>query len=324
MSMTCHFDIYEYFNSRDVAEHCKNIGHKLTAIETAYMVWHSNHHTLAEKHSAWQKIIDTMPDEIIFDDNDISLHEFLRVHIQQQKEYLRNFITERENHIYQAKFLPCPTNTWDSSEMFYDDYHECLKAAKISVANNAFGDDIIRIKIVKYSHGLSPSLNEEIVFNKQFQLIGFSPLKRNCNLEDKTFNLSMPTFFREMKLSVSSPFQKGDLVVNVYDTLFGVHRLFVLDDFTFPHREEKVSGLGVDAFRLINAWCMDDSGDIDYKSGLDFLDFEFFRDKTTKSEKLLSTISAYLKGDVHLATLLYTHSRLLKDCDNFEDDDLPF
>ena len=56
-------NIYDFFNSRDIAAHCQKIGHKFTATEMAYIVWHSNHHTLADKHTAWQEIIDTMPDE---------------------------------------------------------------------------------------------------------------------------------------------------------------------------------------------------------------------------------------------------------------------
>ena len=72
-------NIYDFFNSRDVAEHCKNIGHKFTAMEIAFLVWQSNEHTLAEKHTAWQKIIDTMPDEPLPEYYWInnSLHDFL-------------------------------------------------------------------------------------------------------------------------------------------------------------------------------------------------------------------------------------------------------
>ena len=56
------FDIYNFFNSRDVAEHCKNIGQIFTAAEAAYIVWRSNHNTLADKHKAWQEIINIMSD----------------------------------------------------------------------------------------------------------------------------------------------------------------------------------------------------------------------------------------------------------------------
>ena len=72
-------DIYEYFNSRDVAEHCKKLSRRFTGRELAYMIWQSNHHTLAQKIAAWEELIRTMPDETLEDD--VGLHHFLRQYI---------------------------------------------------------------------------------------------------------------------------------------------------------------------------------------------------------------------------------------------------
>ena len=75
-------NIYKYFNSRDIAEHCKKLGHSFSGWDMALLISQSNHHTLQEKAQAWQEIIDTMPDEY---DNGDSLHQFLRDYIDRQK-----------------------------------------------------------------------------------------------------------------------------------------------------------------------------------------------------------------------------------------------
>lgn len=45
-------NIYEYFNSQDMAEHCKKLGRSFTGREVAYLIWQSNHHMLHQKIAA--------------------------------------------------------------------------------------------------------------------------------------------------------------------------------------------------------------------------------------------------------------------------------
>ena len=94
-------DIYEYFNSRDVAEHCKKLGHSFTGRELAYMIWQSNHHNLAQKIAAWEELICKLPDEKLEDGD--SLHNFLDRYITR----LQQFISEFQAEFYSgASFSP--------------------------------------------------------------------------------------------------------------------------------------------------------------------------------------------------------------------------
>ena len=108
-------NIYDYFNSRDIAEHCRNIKYKFTATETAYLVWHSNHHTLADKHHAWQEIIETLPDETFrsnWDFDHHTLHSFLQTYMRLQNEFVKDFCTTKEAYIY----------TYATKRKYEDDY----------------------------------------------------------------------------------------------------------------------------------------------------------------------------------------------------------
>ena len=42
--MSTKIDVYEFINSKDVADICRKTEHKFSAMECAYFVWRSNHH----------------------------------------------------------------------------------------------------------------------------------------------------------------------------------------------------------------------------------------------------------------------------------------
>ena len=56
-------NIYKYIRSKDVREYNDKIGHKFTAMESAFLVWLNYEITLKEKHDAWREIMREMPDE---------------------------------------------------------------------------------------------------------------------------------------------------------------------------------------------------------------------------------------------------------------------
>ena len=82
-------DIYSFINSRDIAEHCRALEHEFTPLEQAIIIYHSKK-PLAERHAAWQSIIDTQPDMEVVEWADSrhirtlheSLHQFLREYIR--------------------------------------------------------------------------------------------------------------------------------------------------------------------------------------------------------------------------------------------------
>ncbi len=149
--MNCPFDIYEYFNSRDIAEHCRNINYKFSAIEAAYVVWHSNHHTLADKHNAWEKIIDTMPDERFhpnWDFNGHTLHSFLRTYMQLQNEFIEDFCKSKDKYVYTYSSLYRYDDCYSPDDIFYDSYEAGIKSIKMKLEENERGN-LTRLMKVK-------------------------------------------------------------------------------------------------------------------------------------------------------------------------------
>ena len=60
--MSSKLDIIDFINSSAIANHCRNIGYRFSALDMAYLIWASEKHSIEEKHNAWQILINTQPD----------------------------------------------------------------------------------------------------------------------------------------------------------------------------------------------------------------------------------------------------------------------
>ncbi len=75
-------DFTFFINSRDVRDYHRKIDYKYSSLEAAWLVYMCDSIILSEKHSAWNWIINNMPDETIFLGNEedyaksVSLHGF--------------------------------------------------------------------------------------------------------------------------------------------------------------------------------------------------------------------------------------------------------
>ena len=55
-------DVFEFINSKDIKAHLKNSNYKFNTLEATWLVYQCNHIGIDEKHNAFEKIIQTMPD----------------------------------------------------------------------------------------------------------------------------------------------------------------------------------------------------------------------------------------------------------------------
>jgi hypothetical protein len=96
-------NIYEFFQSEDIAEHCRKIGHVFSPLDMAIIIDLSDQ-PMSKKHRAWQGIIDDYPDRPIhgsfnFEACD-SLHTYLKELIVYEDLQVKNFM-KKEDCVYQ-------------------------------------------------------------------------------------------------------------------------------------------------------------------------------------------------------------------------------
>lgn len=87
-------NIYDYFKSADVAEHCKSIGHRFNTIEMAWIIDQSDK-TIEEKNLAFRELIESYPDMPFHESVDFrvktSIHDYLRALIEYREQLVEDF-----------------------------------------------------------------------------------------------------------------------------------------------------------------------------------------------------------------------------------------
>jgi len=96
-------NIYDFFNSHDVAEHCRSIGQTFNAVESAVMIYRSDERTREERLSAYKTIIAEYPDMEI---PEACNHE----HIRSFHEALERMISgeRRDIHLLDSFYIDVP------------------------------------------------------------------------------------------------------------------------------------------------------------------------------------------------------------------------
>jgi len=97
-------NIYDYFLSPDIAEHCEKIGHEFSPLDMAVIIDRSDK-TVEEKHAAWQELISDYPDmqtpkRSWFSAED-GLHKYLKKLMSWEKKIVKEFMTPDPGALYQ-------------------------------------------------------------------------------------------------------------------------------------------------------------------------------------------------------------------------------
>ena len=111
-------DFVKFVNSDTVRNYLQQIRYQPTALEAAWLVWQCETISLEEKYTAWQEIIDTLPDcstdsrtawlKTTYKE---STHAFLQAYIAQQKELTATFYQTDEPAVYHAEYQILPKET---------------------------------------------------------------------------------------------------------------------------------------------------------------------------------------------------------------------
>ena len=326
-------NIYSYFNSKDIAEYCKSINYKFSAIESAFIVWYSNHHNIKEKHKAWRKIIDTMPDEQFpnrWSLDNYTLHSFLETYMKLQNEFIDDFRENNENYIYTSEILYSGDDEYNADYVFYDDYGVCIDSIKQQISNDKY-DNIEKIKIVRHFLRKKVFLLDKVteIDNVQAEII-FSnkllpeELNVDYGFDDERRLLQAPYGFYSMWIAVPIPFQKGDIVTssNGYNRISGKHEPFVLELIPWWRRNMSNNDIkenalywnnfGVDSSDMVScAWFQDFNGELFLGHKYCYLDLEYYNDRFEGTESLLIAVSNCIKGKITIEELLRSHSIIL-------------
>ena len=307
-------DIYSYIPSRDISEHCREIKHEFNSLEQAFIVYLSNK-TLAEKHKAWQNIIDTLPDMEVPENYDCpkydSLHQLLRDYMALENRIIKMFESDEPNVAYNCDDTDYSGHdelfaTWKSMlDSIMEDYEGCV--FEFFVHKRWIGGENKRLTVKVGTYG------EIIALNSSWY--EFFDYKSKEHILGKYFDC--------IQINIPTPFKEGDILIdksplkNEYkiSTDFDDCPSFRFEPFVFHSDADKEVCFTIGDIRedmYIHGYSLGYYGDL-YSINKTYQTLEYYRDELTGYRRILKAISRHIKGEICVDELMNVYDVILHE-----------
>ena len=291
-------DIYEYFNSQDVAEHCKKLSHSFTGRELAYMIWQSNHHTLVQKVAAWEELIRAMPDEKLGDGD--SLHHFLGRYIARLQQFISEFQANTEDCVYSYEQL-CThiPDSYMNESVLYDNYDTCLAAAMAEVDEDVISFRIRKKEIHNQSADQMGDAMMYLTINGEPMDVVVAPYYGDVDM------LVEPFGFHGWYVNIPTPFKRGDIVTGI-DLCWCRSEPMVVDKLPGKHGEDYLD-------MCAHLWELDRQQRLSHNKYVCYLSLEYYRGDLVEQKRFLYALHNHIQNELPLSDLLRSYTVILLD-----------
>ena len=290
-------DIYSYIPSRDIAAHCREIKHEFNSLEQAFIVYLSNK-TLADKHKAWQNIIETQPNMELPEEFDRpgydSLHQFLIDYMELEHQTIETLKVNEPNVAYSCGFDDNSGHdelfaTWESALDFIqkenedeDEYILC------QVSKRWFGKENRRLTVKIDPDG-------EVT---AFDVFWYEVFECGSN------EYYLASRISDIWVKIPAPFKKGDIVMGEAPA-YSVHEPFVLTSVS-------ESGSDWSDMTAYGYWVNNDGG-IYHECMHAYQNLEYYREELTGKNRILKAISSHIKGELRVDELMNAYDVILHE-----------
>ena len=304
-------DIFSFFNSPDVAEHCRNIGHTLNAFESAVMISQCYIKTFDEKLAAYRAIINEYPDMEVpkthLNESHVpSFHKALEQIIGYEEQKLRNFLECESGAVYQVmrKHRNYHYDEYDTE--LFSTYEKAqahaLESVKLSEELGLKGE-------VHYMR-----IRKNYIDSDNYYSAKLSKLGDIMELEGYVFPAETkdPSMLLDCYIDMPVPFKKGDLVEDGADSGF-VGNLFVLQTLSCDSPQHASWVMYNDTSDMI-AYVYYLNDDQVCCEHIDFYpNLRYCRRELEGEERILKFVSLYMQEKICLCELLGVQRFLLAD-----------
>ena len=199
------FNIYQYINSKTVADYLKKKKYKFSTLEALWIVYFSFKLNLIEKNKVYIKIMEEYPN-CEYKKGDIIIKDVfaeVKKYINKIEKGIDDFKKNKKDEVFTYEYYYGEDIDF-SSDVFYTSYDKLYKKLKNS-----------RKTEPKHKFGKYIKPNEYII--KKSIIDGYvwdGSMTLNDNLEviDISFKDDRMDFFMEMYLKFPLPFKKGDII----------------------------------------------------------------------------------------------------------------
>lgn len=301
-------NIYKFINSSDIREHLEKIDYKFTSLEAVWLIYQCKEISLKEKQAAFNELIDTMPDCEIEKRNHTvpqkSLHRFLKRYIAIENRHMDTFYFSR-NSAYSFRYI-----MKDGSEECDDGLYSSFEEFKNAVGTDENVAKIRCEKIIlnqKHSRMLAD-------FTTDFDMLDihmdFIPANPDHDIYYRVFD---GLFFE-----FPTPFKAGDIVCNKCGEDNTNGDPFVLTEIGLSRFEDAktkrtVKHFGDNSDMNAAGYFQCEDGSVYYDVMHNYMNLEYYRKKPAGTNRILTTLSNYIKGEIDLSLLLSAYHYILND-----------
>ena len=290
-------DIFSFIESKDIAQHIKATGYRITDIQKAWLVWNCRSATQEERHAAWQELIQSTTDQKIVSGLHStewpSFHQMLADYMALDRKLVDLLKRDDPNTVFRFEAKTNSLNPrvrqleW-RGEALFSTYEKALSGIE-DWDNPPF------FRITK--HWCDTNFRVEGTFNAECQLLEidcYGELITNY-LNEQEIELHCESF-DGMWFDIPIPFQKGDLVQDTQSK-----EPFVLLD-TDPWAKQRHPNRGSHrcaSDMLAFGYSYDPEDHFlydDYMCG--YLNLEYCTDPLVGGERLLEAYSRFVKGEI--------------------------
>lgn len=289
-------NILRFIPSRAVREYLEEINYEFNAIECAWLVYRCRTAILAERHAAWQEIIDTMPD-LEVNSEDLphkSLHKFLKQYMEIENRSIQQFFEHKDNAFYQFSWSYVD---YDYYKPYYNTVDECFSAAKFQMENDPISPEEEPFAYIDIAKLYDGAVRGRVQFKPNGQIISTLPLAYLLSKEE--FRL-YDFVFQRMDFVFPCPFKKGDILFDVRLKEYPNHNLMVFEKMDFAENGALCA----------YGYMMDDGHII--REGFDCLYLEYYKSEYFENEyRALDYLRKYLLGELSLTGLMNKYHQIL-------------
>lgn len=299
-------DIYSFIESKNIREHCRKLGHQFNTVESAYLVWQSRDTPLIEKHSAWQEIIDTMPDMEWSRNGKAwgSIHRCLERYMELEDRLVEDFFTADE-------LKPCMGTYPSSTDMMYNSIQLLAGDKGVDKIEHSgwykeMGEHhIIDDTQIWISHD-ERNLQVNYVVKSSFCKDTFARFVMGSSREVLSQDeVEFMKLFENMWVYVPTPFKTGDLVISD-------DGIAVLNDWQFcPENREYIERMEREGNCHDMCCRVTDMAkgayNIRYSAGF-YLRLEQYKGERSPKDRFLAALGSYYRSELDIQELLNAYA----------------
>mgnify|MGYP004662957455 CR=1 FL=1 len=321
-------NIYKYIRSKDVKEYNEKIGHKFTATESSFLVWHNPDITLKEKHDAWRQIMAEMQDEEVANRPNSyyapSLFALLNKFIENDNALIDEFYKKDDKTVYSFSYL------YKGDSSYSDDFGQIYSDFEFMQRELDKDDDLLSLR---YTKKYLSSPYREIVLETDkdgnvLQVSGDFILANGSVIAYEFFDalwIDVPTPFRygDIVCSESTPFGgsmynkkepfvlislanwSGDMAVERGEKLSKKDKNWKNKHIKYLKENGDITDMTACGYFLVEGDYFNPFTGGFYREVMhDYVDLEYYRGDFSGGERVLLPIKYFLSGDIDEETLV--------------------